>query len=260
MENSATIIRRIKIIVSYLVLISVIAIVIYLIKRPAETCFDKKLNQDEKGIDCGGPCSPCQNTTNFQAKDITVGEIAFTLGGNNTYDVVAQLINPNDATGAKTFNYVFTLKDSNGLIIAKSEGISYILPADTKYVAELNIKTDNNAIPVSANIEISAVRWEKLPNIDKPEIGVYNKKFGPALNGDGSEAEGTLRNESYYDVEQIDAVIILRDEEKKIIGISTTQRNSVRSREDQFFRVIWPYSLGGNVARMDVYPQVNIFN
>ena len=258
MENSATSKRRIKIIIGYVVLFCVIAFILYLILSPAATCSDKKQNQGEKGIDCGGPCTPCKDVT--QTKDISIGEVAFALGGNNTYDVASKISNPNDSIGARTFNYVFTLKDSTGSIIAKREGTNFILPADTKYVAELGLQTDNNAIPVSANIEISGADWQKLSNISKPQIGVYSKKFGPIENSDGNEAEGTIRNESSYDLKKIDIVIILRDEKGNIIGISTTQRNSVRAKEDQLFKVTWPYSLGGNVQKLEVDPQANVFD
>ena len=258
MENSTALKRRIKIIIGYIILICVVGFILYLIIKPAATCSDKKQNQGEKGIDCGGPCAPCKDIT--QAKDISIVETAFALGGNNTYDVVSKISNPNDAIGAKTFKYIFTLKDSAGSIIAKREGTNFILPADTKYVAELGLSIDGNAIPASVNIEISGADWQKLPNISKPQIGVYSKKFGPIENSDGNEAEGTIRNESSYDLKKIDIVIILRDEKGNIIGISTTQRNSVRAKEDQLFKVTWPYSLGGNVQKMEVDPQSNVFN
>ena len=258
MENSATLKRRVLIIIGYFMLFCVIAFILYLMLAPAATCLDNKKNQGEKGIDCGGPCTPCKDIT--QNKDITVLETAFALGGNNTYDVASKISNPNDAIGARTFNYIFTLKDSAGLIIAKREGKNFILPADTKYVAELGLQTDNNATPASANIEISGAIWDKLSNVDKPQIGVYGKKFGPIANSDGNEAEGTIRNESSYDLAKIDVIIILRDEKGHIIGINTTQRNSVRAKEDQLFKVTWPYSLGGNVQKMEVDPQANIFD
>lgn len=260
MENSATSKRRLKIIIGYLVLFCVIAFILYIILAPSATCTDKKLNQGEKEIDCGGPCSPCKDISISQTKNITALEVAFALGGNNTYDVVAKILNPNDSIGAKTFNYVFTLKNSAGLIIAKREGTSFILPADTKYVAELGLSTEGNAVPASANIEISDPRWEKLSNIGKPQIGVYNKKVSPITNSDGNEAEGSIRNESNYDLKKIYITIILRNEKETIIGISTTQRNSVRAKESQLFKVTWPYSLGEDVLNMEVDPQANVFD
>jgi hypothetical protein len=74
-ENSATSKRRIKIIVGYIILFSVIAFALYLIFSPAATCYDKIKNQGEKEVDCGGPCAPCKNIG--QTKDLFVQEVSF---------------------------------------------------------------------------------------------------------------------------------------------------------------------------------------
>lgn len=255
-ENSATLIRRIKIIVGYIVLFSAISFVLYLIFSPEATCFDKIKNQGEKEVDCGGPCAPCKDVG--QKKDLIIQEIAFAPGGSDTYDVVAKIVNPNDSVGAESFKYIFSLKDESGAVVATGDGINFILPSDTRYLAKLELKTNNNAIPKSAEISISDVKWGKLLDIGKPQLGIYSKKLG--VISIGNEAEGVLRNESGYDFKKIDITIIIRDENGKIVGINTTQRDSVRAKEEQKFNVTWPYSLGEKIQQMEVDPQVNIFD
>ena len=253
-----TTIKRIKIVIAYLILIGLVSLAIYFIKTPASTCFDKMQNQGEKGIDCGGPCAPCMDIG--QTKDLIIQEVAAAPGCNNTYDVVAKISNQNDSAGAESFKYVFTLEDASGTIVATKEGTSFILPSDTKYVAQLEIATDNNATPENASIAISDVKWGKLSGIGKPQLGVYSKKFGAASVGSSSEAEGIIRNESGYDLKKIEVVIVVRDEKGDVIGINLTQRDSVRAKEEQKFNVTWPYPLDGNVQKMEVDPQVNIFD
>jgi hypothetical protein len=48
------------------ILLVIIALAWYFWPRP--TCFDKKQNGQEEGIDCGGPCIPCLG----EIKSITV--------------------------------------------------------------------------------------------------------------------------------------------------------------------------------------------
>jgi hypothetical protein len=256
MQNPATV-KRVKIISAYLILLVAIIFIIHLIVTPAATCTDKIRNQGEKGTDCGGPCAPCKDAV--QTKDLSVEEVAFAPGGNNTYDVVAKISNPNDSVGAKSFNYVFTLKDASGAAVATSAGTSFILPADMRYVAQLGLTAPDGAVPASVDIAISSVQWEKLVNIGKPQIGVYSKKFGAVATGIGSEAGGTIRNESSYDLKEIDAVIVLRDEKGKVVGINTTQRDSVRPKEQQDFNVTWPYVLT-DVQKIEVDTQTNVFD
>lgn len=253
-----TTIRRIKIVIVYLVIIIAITSFFYWINTSDPTCNDGKQNQSEKGIDCGGPCSPCEEV--LQTEPINIQEVAFAPGGNNTYDVVARISNPNNSIGAKEFAYTFKLKDSADTAIAVRQATSFILPGDTRYVAELGLEVVNGSVPVKVEITIENEQWEKISGINKPQIGVYGKNFNEYQAGSGSGAEGTIRNESSYDLKEINAVIVLRDEKGNIVGINTTRRNSIRAKESQYFRVTWPYALESSVQTMEVDPQANIFD
>jgi hypothetical protein len=257
-ENSAALKRRLKIIIGYLILGGTIALIIYLIKAPAATCFDKIQNQGEKGVDCGGPCSPCKEIS--QTKDLAIEETAFAPGGDNAYDVVSKISNPNDSVGASSFDYVFNLKDASGKVIATGIGTSFILPSDTRYVAKLGLAVDSKAVPVSVDFSISNVIWGKLANIGKPQLGVYNKNFGSNMASEGIEADGVIRNESSYDLKKIEAVILLRNDKGRIIAINTTERDSIRAGQEQNFQVTWPYLLGTNVQKVEVDTQTNVFD
>lgn len=257
MQNPA-IIKRVVITLAFAVLFGVIGYFLYYVATPAPTCTDKKQNQGEKGIDCGGPCSPCKDVV--QTQDIAIKEVAVALGGNSTYDVVAKISNPNDILGASVFNYVFKLKDSNGNVVATREGSNFILPADSKYVAELGLQTENGSAPSNVELTISDVKWEKLNDIGKPQIGIYNKNFGEIPTGDGSEADGVIRNESGYDLNKISIVIILRSEKGDIVGINKTEKTAVRAKEERDFRLTWPYQLSAPVQSIEVDAQSNVFD
>jgi hypothetical protein len=182
------------------------------------------------------------------------------LGGNNTYDVVAKITNPNNTLGTGSFSYVFKLKDSSGNVISTREGNNFILPADSKYVAELGLQVENEAQPANVELIINEVNWEKLENIGKPQIGVYNKNFGEIPAGSGSEADGVIRNESGYDLNKIFIVVILRSEKGDIVGINKTEKNAVRTKEERDFRLTWPYQLSAPVQNIEVDAQSNVFD
>ncbi|EKD59009.1 MAG: hypothetical protein ACD_56C00009G0001 [uncultured bacterium] len=256
MQNQ-TVIKRTIVIFVFVLIFLLLSILLYSVFAPDATCSDKKQNQAEKGIDCGGPCSPCKN---IQAADIVVQEVAVVIGGSDTYDAVAKVYNPNDSLGAMEFKYIFNLKDATGNVVASYEGKDFILPVDTKYVTGLGIKTDNNAKPVSAEFLISDTVWTALGSVEKPQLGVYNKKFDKAPTGEGSEAEGMLRNESAYDLNKISLVIILRGGDGKIVGVNKTEKNVVHVKEQRDFRINWPYALPGNVQKMEVDAQSNVLD
>jgi hypothetical protein len=255
MENFA---MKKRVIISsiFLVILIVLGVIINYALAPAATCSDKKQNQAEKGIDCGGPCTPCKEMV--QTEDIFVTETAITIGGNNTYDAVAKITNPNNQVGASFFKYVFTLKNKDGVVLTTREGTSFILPADSKYVAELSFESSD--VPVLAEFAISEPKWEKLGSIGKPQVGVYSKNFGKIPAGEGSSADGIIRNESGYDLNEIFLVVILRSENGGIVGINKTKKTNVRAKEERDFRLTWPYQLAAPVQNIEVDSQVNIFD
>ncbi len=232
---------------------------IYLIAKPEETCFDGIQNQAEKGIDCGGPCSPCREVV--ETKDLKIEEIAIADGGNGTYDVIAKISNPNGSVGAKEFFYSFQLKSADGDILASKDGKSFILPADSRFIAEIGLSVPSGSVPVSASIELSEVKWENISaGIGKPQIGVYNKRFGKSPMGEGNEVAGIIRNESNYDLKEINIVVVLRDENGKIVGVNTTRKDSVGVKEERDFLMTWPYVLDATVQKIEVDSQTNIFD
>lgn len=242
----------------FVVIFVVTALFLYFLIRPEATCFDGKKNQAEKAVDCGGTCSPCKEA--IKTQDLTIAETAVVFGGNKTYDAVAKVVNLNDSVGASSFRYVFRLKDSAGNIIASREGSNFILPADTKYVADLGIQIENDAVPESAEFVVSDVVWEKLGEIGKPQIGVYGKNFGKTPMGNGNEADGVIRNESGYDLNKIFITVVLRGENGQVVGVSKTEKNFVRTKVEMDFRLSWPYQFSAPVQKMEVDPQSNIFD
>ncbi|EKE12029.1 MAG: hypothetical protein ACD_14C00038G0002 [uncultured bacterium] len=256
MQNQTTI-KRTIIIAIFIVIIIIFSFFAYSIVAPDATCSDKKQNQSEKDIDCGGPCSPCKN---LQAADLLIQEVSVVIGGGSTFDAVAKIYNPNDSLGAREFKYIFNLKDAAGEIIATQEGKDFILPVDTKYVTALGIETNDNKVAQSAEIIISEPEWTPLGLTEKPQLGVYNKKFDKAPTGEGSQAEGLLRNESNYDLNKISLVVILRGVDNKILGVNKTDKNVVRVKEQRDFRISWPYALPGSVQKMEVDAQSNVLD
>lgn len=248
--------KRTIIILIYAAIIIALGLLIYFIRKPEATCFDGKQNQAEKKVDCGGPCTPCKEE--IQAENLIVKSTAVVPGGNNTYDVVAEISNPNYDAGAKNFKYTFTLKDDLENIVSVRSGSSYIFPGDTRYVAEISMTAENNSAVSSVDVQIADAEWKSVLGSAKPQIGVYSKKFGEAPIGEGYEAEGIIRNESGYDLEKVDIVIILRDANNNIIGLNKTQKDSLRVKEERDFIFNWPYALEGSVQNMEVDPESNV--
>lgn len=181
-------------------------------------------------------------------------------GGNNTYDVVVKISNPNDIVGASSFHYAIVLKDESGNILSTKEGDDYILPADSKFMVQLGLVTANSGTPSQIDFSVSDIKWKQLENVERPQLSIYDRKFGPDAGGVGSRAEGLVRNESVNDLKKIDIIVILRDEQGKILGVSTTQEENMRAGKEGDFALTWPYAFPSAVRSMEVDAQTNVFD
>jgi hypothetical protein len=255
--------KRLLIIIIYLILFSAIGLLLYLVIRPAQTCFDGKKNQKENEIDCGGPCPPCKEIPRVES--LKVVERAFVIGspGGEKYDLMAKIENPNSEYGSPKFNYQFELKNDSGNIIAQKEGSCFILPAETKYIVETNIETQSS--PSSIEIKVmDNVVWDKFSGYgehEEPQLNIYNKRYSLISSGAGySEVYGLLRNESLFDFNAVNINIILRNAASEPVALNKTEMRTVGSREERDFRLVWPYSFPGDVQNIEMEAEADVFD
>jgi len=252
--------KQIMIIIGYLVFFGVVCFgVYYVFIRVTPTCSDGKQNQDETGIDCGGACAKqCELPLN--AKDIVTSEVAFVLGGQNSYDVLAKIYNPNDIAGASRFAYTLTLRDAAGTIIAEKSGTSFILPQETKYLFEFHLAT--GARPVQATMEISQVVWERFQGYaERPQVTVVQQAYDRIQSGPGfGVATGLVVNDSPYDFRSLLVKVVLRDVSGRPLAINSTEMLTMLSKEQRDFRLVWPTVFPGEVKSFEMFVDADVYH
>ena len=131
---------------------------IYLALRPPASCFDNRKNQGETGLDCGGPCVPCNLKEN---PPLLVKQTPLLLkSSNNKINVLIQFSNLDSEWGAQEFTYHLIFTGSNG----ETQQLDYsdfILPHEVKTVVLPQL--DTNFIPQAATLTIdySQIKWAK---------------------------------------------------------------------------------------------------
>jgi len=252
-------IKRIIIILIYLLIFAVILTLVYLAVKPKPSCNDGKMNQEEEGVDCGGPCQLKCNP--IAQLDIRVDQTGFVDSGiAGKYDIYGKITNPNSVLGSNSFQYEFKIKNSAGAVIDSKTGTSFILPGDSKYIIEGNV----NLPEASSQIELSITNtnWiEKNDLYEAPQIKVVYKNYNEVVGGLGFfEATGLLKNESALDFNEIKLKIILTDELGRVVALNSTEMNTVKTWENRDFKVSWPNRFPGSVANMNVQIEVNVFD
>ena len=141
------------------------------ITRPTLSCFDKKMNQDEIGIDCGGSCDRfCADS--MRNPVVRWSRVLAVRSG--WVDAVAFIENPNPSGGLREMEYVFRLYDAKNSPVAEKRGRTFLNPGEKFALYEPNIAV-GTTIPVRAYLEISEPQdgflWRKPSiQIGKPNL------------------------------------------------------------------------------------------
>lgn len=237
----------------YLLIFVVIINVVYLwlIPEPA-TCYDNIQNQGEDGIDCGGPCSLCS----WQAqKDLEVIFVESINTTDNYFDLIAKIKNPNKKFGAESFSFEFDLYDAQTNLISSQRGEAYILPQETKYIIKQKVLA---SLGVSnTEFKITDISWQEFIDYEHPELLIKNPDFEQTESI--SKVSSTVENRSNYDFNKIDIYAVLLDKDSKVVGVGKTEVETVLSKENRYFEIVWFFPINAKIENVDVTAQTNVF-
>jgi len=252
--------KRLTIIVIYIFLFIGVGTGLYFLLRPAPTCFDGKQNQNETGIDCGGVCAnACLETATGES--LVVREVTALPVGDDTYDVVGRIYNPNNTVGAESFTYTIRLLDASGTEVGSTSQTGWVLPQETKSLLVFSLPASSK--PSKATLEITDVHWERLTNYDgRPKLGVYNKRYETTGRGGeyGGVALGLVTNESGYDYRLVTVKVIARDAEGEPLAINQTDLRTFLVGQQREFRLPWPVPFAGKIDMIDVEVDADVYH
>lgn len=228
---------------------------IYTQIRPEPTCFDNTKNQNEEGIDCGGPCLNCEFKTK---KPIQIYFANFVEIASSTYEMVAQVRNPNPRLAADSFLYEFKLFDKNGVAIDSVAGKSFLYPGETAHIVEFGIKTAKEITKVEFSIDDAGTEWI-LSNAHEPDIIAGSKSVKietPAEGKSSTHLYASLSNRSPFDYENIRVSVLVKDENQNIRALNKTLVKSLKNDESVELDFIWPGAIGIDADRVLIEPRV----
>lgn len=247
--------RQIVVVIVYGMIIFIAGLLWHIFTAPVPTCYDGERNQDETDVDCGGVCGACKEAP--QIANMSVLETAIVKSGSR-YDAMVRVKNPNDAYGSSDFSYEFRLKGADGNQISVVKGQDYILPKQEKYIVAVGL--DVPSLISSVDFVITQVQWAHFSTFEEPKFIVHNKRSNPISSGPGFyETYAIVRNDTPNDFGSVSVNIVLRDINNAVVAVGRTQMNTIKSGEERDFRLVWPDSFEGDVAKIDVMPETNVF-
>ncbi len=255
-------IKRNLVLLIFAALLGAVICGIYFFLKPQATCDDGIKNQLEEKIDCGGPCSPCEET--FEIQELSVKKIEWVDTATDKFDVVATIENPNSFFGASILRYKLKYLDRNNQIIGETAWFKdFILPKQEKYLLAQELEAPTDLAKVE--VELGEVIWKKFTaQQQNPRLETIMTEFSNSFQKDPSgfyRVTGTLINESPIDCETIKIKVVLRNEQNRLLATNSQVLNTIRSKEQRDFNLPFPSDYNMNeVTKVEIKPETNIFH
>jgi hypothetical protein len=177
----------------------------------AASCFDGKKNQGEEGVDCGGPCPPCELKYAEPLKIYPTKYLVY----SNSIDIIGILENPNKNLALKKIKYYFEIYDFDGVLKTTTTLKETNLEPETKkYLLEINYPKPKFTLG-EIKLKIIEPPKEDFVKKEKEEIPVsyYNEKL---ISENGKwKIQLSLFNKSF------------QKQEVEIIGLVYNQNNNL---------------------------------
>ena len=222
--------------VGFLAVLGAVIFGFYLIflKQP-QSCFDKKQNQGEEGIDCGGPCEQFCVASDTKPVELLGKPRVFYVGGNSS--LLAQVQNPNSALALERFDYEFALKGDGGAVLKTISGSSFIYAREVKYlfVPRLDISA---AQVQSVDFVFKNPAWIPAEDFVKPVVRAQNFRTEP--EGGDLAVSGTVINEHSRSVRSVSVIAVFYGKFGQSLGASQTVIDNVAVGESRPFTVRYP--------------------
>ena len=222
------------------------AIVGFYLNITAPSCNDKKQNQDEKGVDCGGVCAKeCLG----EIKDLTVLWSKPLKVSGSDYDAVALVENRNLFLSAKSAKYQFKFYDDRNILIASREGEVFINPGQKFAIFENGINAGSRK-PAKVFIEFQKnINWEiyKGENLG---LVVTKKEY---QDDPSPSISATLENKTLADIKGIYAVAMIYADDGNAIAASATKIGEIKGGTSADIFFTWPEKFEEGYSRDEIY-------
>ncbi|MEA2006788.1 MAG: hypothetical protein U9O20_01340 [Patescibacteria group bacterium] len=257
-------VKRFFILIVYFLFLFLFLFVVYFLFKADPSCFDGKHNQGEDATDCGGPCVPCSEIIKLQP--IKIESVEWIHDIENKYDVVAEVVNPNDVFGVVMVRYQAKVKNgSEGMSYESKWQESFILPGESKYLFVQGFEIDAS-LGDSANIEViideDSVVWEKFKSYEEPNLIINNPGY-EEVSGGGvgfGRAFGTIINRSNVDLEIVRVKVLLFDDKGKLLAVNSQIMNTLTAGEFRDYVINFPHRFPGSVSNVKAFPESNPFD
>jgi len=234
------------------ILATVITVTAIAIFYETPSCTDRKQNQDESGVDCGGACTRVCEAQSLAPSVEFVRPLMPQVGRT---DVIAYVVNPNTKAIAKDVPYTIELYGENGSVIAQRQGTVDLPPGATLpiFIPQFYLGTE----PVERAFLTFATSTTFVTYEDKRIIPRYNDD-AQITGTDSPRITASFSNPSAYPVRNIPVIATVFDSNGIAIAASQTLLAALPPQGSAQVTFVWNQPFIASPARVDVVPLVEL--
>lgn len=233
--------------VAVFLLIIIIPTVFFMVyKEP--TCFDGKQNQEETGVDKGGPCKLLDENTLEPLKILWARAFSVREG---TYSAVAYIENPNPKSGIESMTYQFKLYNEGNILIAERFGRVPILPGRVMPILEAGINTGKRKVVRAFFQFIDREVWVEMSDPTE-ELEIYDEAISNTDSAPRIDAK--IKNTGVGDKNEIVLIATVFDSVGNAFATSRTFVENIKPEEEKIISFTWPKPFVLEAARIDISP------
>ena len=213
------------------------------------SCTDGKQNQEEIGVDCGGPCVRiCEN----QAPKLIVHWQRAFMVRNGSFNALAYVENTNPRSGSRAVSYSFKLYDADNILVAERIGTASIPPQRIVPIFEGDIRTGSRSPARTVFSFEGDTEWVTLsavgPDVQIVDQNIIDIETLPLLTA-------RLVNNGSRPLSNVEVVAVLYDSSNNAREASQTVIPSVAPLDSAAMLFSWPSALGFTQARIEIIPR-----
>lgn len=212
------------------------------------TCFDNILNQDERGVDCGGACAKiCPD----EARPLVVHFERVFKSLDGVYSVIAMIENVNRSVYATDVPYYFKVYDDEGVLLEERRGTVLIPPSRTFPIFEYAIYAGER-LPKNTTITFpEPIKWVKGSYVE-PFVKISGQTF-ETIDGK-SIVKASLYNSEVYDIKNIVNIAMIYDKENNLLKASQTVIDQLNTQTQRDVTFTWNEVFDFDIGHIDITP------
>lgn len=190
------------------------------------------------------------------ALDPVIGEMTIIRNPNNSYSGVVLITNPNIDLAATDIDYTISFLNSSKQAVYTTTGTMYLLPNEKKYIVVPKVDSTSSGV-VSGTITLAEVNWQKKLNVPDIKLRATEPISKEEVNPLTFVAEGSIINDSPYQVGSARIVFLLYNDANEIIGVSQRDEFRLLPFGRRAYKQLWPGLYANQVKKVQVIPTTN---